>query len=128
MAQSAVKALMAAVQEKEGSIEKFEEQLTELQRATETLRRSKEELGKEAAEHGACIEALRQELRGLHEEQSTWQRRHKQLAVEADSRDLELARRDLKIKVSTCQPETCSVALMPAQTAPHLSLRVGPLP
>eukprot|EP00887_Chlorella_sp_A99_P008004 scaffold12.g8004.t1 len=97
-AQRGIRALMAAVEEKEAGVERAEEQVAEVQRAADGLRRAKDGLAKELAERGACVEALRGELRGAHDEAAGWQRRAKALAAEADGRGLELARRDLKIK------------------------------
>lgn len=99
-AQAAVKLLMAAVEEKAEALERAEEQLAEAQRAAEAARRGREEAAKEAAERGACADALRAELRAVHEEASGWQQRARAAAAEGEGRNLEVARRELKIKAS----------------------------
>ncbi|GAB4823053.1 hypothetical protein N2152v2_010099 [Parachlorella kessleri] len=96
--QAAVKLLMATVKERDAALAKLEAQAAEMQGSLEGARRGRDEMGRAMQQKDELANQLRQDLRVLRDELTACQRRNKQMLAEADAAELELSRRDLKLK------------------------------
>ena len=107
--QAACKLLMETVREKEAAAEALEAQAEAARSGFDALRQARDEAASAAAQLQAELGGTREEAHRAREAAAAWQARAAALQDEADGRELELARCDLRCKVLPRAGGGCSV-------------------